>query len=494
MSSPHKMDQKDVYGTFLLDGSEFAIKAEYVREVINCPHLFNKLPQAPNYLIGIFNFRGIAVPVINLSELFGFCDNNNMKEQKVVVIEHGPYCFGLLFDSTGEVFNSKSVDRNDFDSNSEEKKQNVIKGIFKLGREKRVVQILDPYEILMLDKVPNSRHENLRRNKKGKKLHAITFSVGPNSYAFEINSMSEIVPVDKIETNAFSSELCIGSIRVRGEAIPIMNTHFLLGVEPKEDDPEKQQSKAIILEVDEIKTAFLVDSLGTIESYYQEDFLEVPNSLGGQERLVKGCISDESGENIKSILLDHNSITNKEGIKMISKGHSSLMNSEFKAKSLEKIKLRTFITFDVIQEFALEMGEIVEILDCPKAISKTPDMSSAVCGMISVRGELIGLVDTPFLLGEKSYEQAMVSKKAIIVQDGETKYALLVDSINEIITVKGSTEVKLPQSIFRGESRLNLIKEAVEFEMQTGGKKTLLRLSIDAILNCVRNNSENKIA
>jgi purine-binding chemotaxis protein CheW len=74
------------YITFKLGDEVFAINVAQVREVLELPQI-TKVPTAPDYMRGVVNVRGKAVPVVDLRLKFGLpatCDTIN---SRIVVLE-----------------------------------------------------------------------------------------------------------------------------------------------------------------------------------------------------------------------------------------------------------------------------------------------------------------------------------------------------------------------------------------------------------------------
>ena len=152
-----KIDKrKEIYGSFLLSGSEFAISVDVIQEVVNEPQAYSPVPLAPDYLLGLFNLRGMIIPVVDLRTIFGFEVDENVSQRKVAIIEHGNLCVGILFDYASEVFNEKDVEKNDFLKEGENQKEKVIEGVFKLENGDRMIQILNPHELLNLKDLPKT--------------------------------------------------------------------------------------------------------------------------------------------------------------------------------------------------------------------------------------------------------------------------------------------------------------------------------------------------
>ena len=95
--------------------------------------------------------------------------------------------------------------------------------------------------------------------------------------------------------------------------------------------------------------------------------------------------------------------------------------------------------------FGIEIAKVVEILNTQKVYT-LPELPSFLSGVITVRGEVIPLLD----LRKRFNIQPTEAKELIIVvrYDSE-KIGLLVDEIKEIIPID-STEITIPPTIFKG--------------------------------------------
>jgi len=87
-------------------GQEFAIDAEYVRELRGYAPLTLR-PQAPPYLVGLLDLRGTVIPVIDLALRLGLSAPKPTPMSVIVVLESSRGPFGLLVD---EVCDLLSVD------------------------------------------------------------------------------------------------------------------------------------------------------------------------------------------------------------------------------------------------------------------------------------------------------------------------------------------------------------------------------------------------
>jgi len=78
------MDNIERYLSFTIDGRLFAFEAKSVLEVlINRP--INPIPQSAEYVVGLINFRGEVVTVVDTSLKFGLKDYK-IKEQRIIIV------------------------------------------------------------------------------------------------------------------------------------------------------------------------------------------------------------------------------------------------------------------------------------------------------------------------------------------------------------------------------------------------------------------------
>ncbi len=99
---------------FKLNQNEFTIPILKVREIINTPEV-TQLPQAPHYMKGIVNIRGMIIPVVDLKKIIK-SDKTASGEEiggKVIVITNRNATFGILVDSITSVIN---IDESDIEA------------------------------------------------------------------------------------------------------------------------------------------------------------------------------------------------------------------------------------------------------------------------------------------------------------------------------------------------------------------------------------------
>jgi purine-binding chemotaxis protein CheW len=80
------LNQAAYYITFRLGDELFAIPVAQVREVLDMS-VITRVPKAPNYMRGVVNVRGSAIPVVDLRLKFGLSAAADSVNTRIVVLE-----------------------------------------------------------------------------------------------------------------------------------------------------------------------------------------------------------------------------------------------------------------------------------------------------------------------------------------------------------------------------------------------------------------------
>jgi purine-binding chemotaxis protein CheW len=88
--------------TFRLDGEEFGLPVETVREVIRVGDI-TRVPQSPPHIRGVTNLRGRILPVVEIRTRLGLAPLVPRSTARIIVAEVRGRVLGLLVDSVAQV-------------------------------------------------------------------------------------------------------------------------------------------------------------------------------------------------------------------------------------------------------------------------------------------------------------------------------------------------------------------------------------------------------
>ncbi len=97
-----------LYVLFRIGGEKYAIDADRVVEVVPMVR-FKEIPRAPEWVRGLFLYRGLAVPAIDLNMMCGFAPAKNALSTRIMMVKYREELLGLIAegatDTTGRAGN-----------------------------------------------------------------------------------------------------------------------------------------------------------------------------------------------------------------------------------------------------------------------------------------------------------------------------------------------------------------------------------------------------
>ncbi|HTF21838.1 MAG TPA: chemotaxis protein CheW [Chryseolinea sp.] len=76
----------NTYLTFALGNEKFAIAVDYVQEIVEFGHV-TKVPNAPNYMLGIINLRGRILPLLDTKLKLGLPATVQSQKSRIMVLD-----------------------------------------------------------------------------------------------------------------------------------------------------------------------------------------------------------------------------------------------------------------------------------------------------------------------------------------------------------------------------------------------------------------------
>lgn len=137
---------------FSLDGEEFALGVNEVKEIVRVPPVITRVPNAPAYIRGVINLRGTIVPVFDMELKMGLTSKELTEDSRIVVVSWRDIQFGLLVDSVREVctvYDSQIEQGSQLNTSMERK---YLLGVVKQNGG-RLVVLLDLVTLFDLDEV-----------------------------------------------------------------------------------------------------------------------------------------------------------------------------------------------------------------------------------------------------------------------------------------------------------------------------------------------------
>ena len=158
-------EQISQYITFKLGNELFAINVERVREVLEVSAI-TRVPTAPDYMLGVVNVRGKAIPVVDLRKRFGLPSIQDTLSTRIIVMElmldGEATVLGGMADSVHEVIELDASEINPPPRIAMRWRTEFIKGMGRRGEEFLI--ILDVNAVFASEEVTLMQTESSAEN------------------------------------------------------------------------------------------------------------------------------------------------------------------------------------------------------------------------------------------------------------------------------------------------------------------------------------------
>ena len=143
-----EMEEYAQHITFLVDTEEYGADALRVREIIRYLTPV-KVPNAPESIQGVINFRGEVIPVVDLRKTFGLNPLEIDQYTVIVILETEGKIFGIVADRILDMVDIPLSKLNDSSVGNSQANRRYLKAMVKF--EGRLILILDLEKIITFE-------------------------------------------------------------------------------------------------------------------------------------------------------------------------------------------------------------------------------------------------------------------------------------------------------------------------------------------------------
>jgi purine-binding chemotaxis protein CheW len=467
-----------LFGSFHLGEFELALPISALQEVVAFPDAITAVPLAPPHLLGLFNLRGLLIPVVHLGRFLGMTEGVDRSEARVAVIASGDARLAVVFDRTGEMLRLPGSQLVPFRHGGDS--LGLIESAFHF--DERILQVLSADALSRLPGLPQvlnpdmAQQAHQRRIAQGPRRQAVSFRTSDRHMALTMEAIHEIIRLPVLEHSVLADGHCLGWLDLRGRPVPVIDfAHFLelehRTTELAEGTEGEDLRRVVVLRQDDAYLGLLVDDVDSIVVYHDVQMLPIP-AIRGQAGLFAGCISrgDVGADDL--ILIDAPALLSQPSIAELTKGHQDLYlvadDSERGAASHRQSVRETWVTFDLDRLMGLRIHQLCEVVDYDPAIVRPPGAPLHVRGVLNLRQALITVVDLRTLYGMTKAEH-LAESKILIVEHGGHKYGLVVDALQNIVSIDCAEKRRIPALVAQqldAELRHDL-REFIELPDQT---------------------------
>ena len=129
--------------TFILGEEKYGLDILKVRELISFPEGLTRIPGMPDFIIGMFNLRGLVIPVMDLREKFKMSSEQRHDFSVIIIVEVNNKNIGLTVDSVSDVIFVKEENIQETNELAVNVDTKFIKGVAKTKDEMVILLDID---------------------------------------------------------------------------------------------------------------------------------------------------------------------------------------------------------------------------------------------------------------------------------------------------------------------------------------------------------------
>lgn len=249
------------------------------------------------------------------------------------------------------------------------------------------------------------------RNAAKEERQLVTFLLKDEEFGFDIMSVQEIIRLPKMAKVPRTPSYVEGIANLRGVVLPIIDVRTRFGMERTE---ETDRTRVLVVDIGGVKTGLRVDRVKQVTRVLRGDIEPPPPAIRGTNvDYLDGVVKLNSGEriimalNAAQVCQIDATRRKSESSTVTSSGASAPDTAASSANGAEAIT--QMVTFRIAkEEFAFHMEHVREILrvQTPKQV---PDVPDYVLGVLTVRGQILPIVDLRRLLHQPSLAEEFAS-------------------------------------------------------------------------------------
>ena len=117
---------------FRVDGQEYGFDIMSVRE-IRIWSATTTLPNAPPFIRGVINLRGMIVPILDLRSRFGLAQTDISRQHVVIILRIGQRTVGVLVDAVSDILSAAADEIRPLPQHDNGAEAALIEGIMTVG-------------------------------------------------------------------------------------------------------------------------------------------------------------------------------------------------------------------------------------------------------------------------------------------------------------------------------------------------------------------------
>ena len=252
--------------TFRVGAESFGIALQEVEEIVERPTV-TKVPDAPDFVLGVICLRDQVLPLVDISEILSICEPEaERKRDMVILLSFGGAKVGVVVDEIQEILRVRDGEALPPPQTLSEAEREHLEGILILPD--RMVSLINVLKIITGDDQEKiaamGRGLGLaegRTQELAPTRDLVVFRLGPESYGLRLEEVREIIMLGQITPVPRAPQFVEGVINLRGEVMPVVDLRSRFGLDRV---PATSVSRILITRLAGVYTGLVVDAVDEV--------------------------------------------------------------------------------------------------------------------------------------------------------------------------------------------------------------------------------------
>jgi purine-binding chemotaxis protein CheW len=287
------------YVTFALGKESFGINLQQVEEIIELPPV-TKVPDAPNYVMGVICLRDQVLPLLDFIQLLRVEDSTDGRQRDMVILlNFGEAKLGIAVDGIQEIIRLREEEILPPPQTLSENETSKFEGV--VVRPDRMVSIIKVLNIIRGDdqqKIAAMGTSLLSKKAEevqvvSNDLPLVVFRLEAEAYGLRLHEVREIIMVGMITPVPRAPSFIDGVLNLRGEVMPVIDLRDRFGLERQK---ATNLSRIIITPIAGVFTGLVVDAVDEVKTVDQRKLEDPPRvASAGANTYIQKVARSEAG-------------------------------------------------------------------------------------------------------------------------------------------------------------------------------------------------------
>ena len=361
-----KVEDEKLLVIFRLVNEEFAVNIMEVREIVRVGDIV-RVPQVPDFVLGVMPLRDALLPVIDLRLRLGMVldadkattageaeievQDNETDARRIIVADIGGVTTGLMVDAVSDVLRLQERDVEPAPEAIDPDNAKYIQGVGKLDNGSRLLLLLDLARLLSREEKETITAVAEKQQEKGgnsmvqkenlvDERQLVCFRIADEEYGIDIMQVREIIRLDVITEVPGAPSYVSGIVNLRGNILPVIDLRQRFG---RKTDQHSEQNRILVVDIGDKKTGIIVDAVSEVIRIPESNIEPAPQILSDNvsSRYINGIGKMDGGERT-IILVNTSTLLEQEEIEALPGKDDSLnLQADVKAEKTVESAART---------------------------------------------------------------------------------------------------------------------------------------------------------